>query len=78
MDLENYKNRIIIAYCTIGNRSGRYLNKLKQSAIETYNLIGGILSWAQRALVNADDLTKEVHVYGPKWNLLPNDFKSVF
>lgn len=80
LDLEKYKNRIIIAYCTIGNRSGRYLNKFKQLDIEAYNLIGGILSWSwsQRDLVNADGLTKQVHVYGSEWNLLPDNFKAVF
>ncbi len=79
-NIELYKNRIIIAYCTIGSRSGRYIKKLKQKDIQAYNLIGGILAWAwaNEDLVNANGLTKKVHVYGPKWNLLPENYSAVF
>ncbi|MBU1044531.1 MAG: rhodanese-like domain-containing protein [Candidatus Omnitrophica bacterium] len=77
---EQYKNKTIIAYCTIGNRSGRYIKNLNLPDLEVYNLIGGILAWAwaNNELVDSNGLTKRVHVYGPKWNLLPDDYLSVY
>ena len=74
------KNKKIVLYCTIGNRSGRYAKKLRQQKIESYNLVGGILAWAwdEGQLIDSQGLTKRVHVYGARWNLLPNSYEAVY
>lgn len=77
-DLDGKK---IVVYCTIGYRSGEYVEALKSRGIEAFNLQGSILSWvhAGEVVVTLDGSeTKRVHVYGEKWNLLPQGFEAVW
>jgi rhodanese-related sulfurtransferase len=76
-----YRDSMIVVYCTIGYRSGEYTGELREKGFEAYNLIGGVLSWAHagRTFVAEDgEHTKKVHVYGRKWNLLPDDYEGVW
>ena len=36
----------IVAYCTIGERSGRYIQRNLSKGYTWFNLIGGVLSWS--------------------------------
>ena len=77
---EKYKDEIIIAYCTIGSRSGYYTKKLSSEGYNAYNMIGGILAWAHYGLPLLKDghVVRRAHVYGRKWDLLPENYESIF
>jgi sodium/bile acid cotransporter 7 len=77
---EQYKGKTIVVYCTIGSRSGHYTKKLRKKGIEAYNLKGSILSWihAGQKVVNKEGETRRVHVYGRKWNLVPEGYEAVW
>jgi rhodanese-related sulfurtransferase len=74
------KSKIFILYCTIGSRSGIYTNELLKQGHVAFNLRGGILAWvwAGGKVENKDGQTRNVHVYGPTWNLLPKTHKAIW
>jgi sodium/bile acid cotransporter 7 len=75
-----YKDRKIVAYCTIGYRSGQFAKQLITEGCDASNLSGSILAWvhAGEPVVNDDGQTNQVHVYGPQWDLLPDGYESVW
>lgn len=77
---EQYKKRKIICYCTIGYRSGLFAKKLRSQGFDAYNFKGGVLAWAHahQYFFSNDGPTWKVHVYGPKWNLLPLGYEAVW
>lgn len=80
-NLERYRGASIVAYCTIGDRSGRFARELRENeGLEAANLAGGILMWAHAggALVDADGPTTRVHTYGGKWSLLPEGYEALW
>ncbi|MBD3420415.1 MAG: rhodanese-like domain-containing protein [Chitinivibrionales bacterium] len=80
-DRDRYANCAVIAYCTIGYRSGEYVGKLRERGIEAYNLIGSALAWAHKGKQFVDskgDTTKSLHVYGKKWDLAPYGYETVW
>jgi len=71
----------IVVHCTIGYRSGQYVEELKSEGIEARNLKGSILSWVhagQPVVDSAGNETKRVHVYGERWNLLPAGYEAIW
>lgn len=81
-NLEQHSNSeaMIIAYCTIGYRSGKYAQKLRQQGINILNLEGSLLAWShsQGELVNDFGSTKQVHVYGRQWELTAGNYQPVW
>ncbi len=79
-DKERYKDRPIVAYCTIGYRSGQFAQRLAADGFDASNLRGSILAWvhAGEPVVDDDGETKRVHVFGPQWDLLPDGYESVW
>ena len=79
-EADRYKRSTIVAYCTIGSRSGLYAKELQDKGYSVSNLRGGILSWAHagQSVANNAGLTNRVHVYGSKWNLLPEGYVAVW
>lgn len=78
--LDRYRERTIVTYCTIGYRSGVYGKKLSEDSIDVLNLRGGVLGWARAggSFVDPEGReTKRVHVFGDRWNLLPDGYESV-
>lgn len=75
-----YRDKTVVCYCTIGSRSGKYCQDLKGQGFEAYNMIGGILLWVYdgQELVDNNGATKRAHVYGKRWNLLPDHYQSVY
>lgn len=75
-----YRDRLVVTYCTIGARSGKYAVTLQQQGFEVANLRGSILAWAHagRPLIDKDGPTKRVHIYSAEWNLLPGDYQAVW
>ncbi len=81
-NLEQYGNGdvTIVAYCTIGYRSGKYASKLQQRGINVLNLEGSLLAWShiQGKLVNRNGSTNKVHVFGRQWQLTADDYQPVW
>lgn len=75
---DRYQNLPVVAYCTIGFRSGLFAKRM--AGIHVYNLIGGVLAWAAagQSFSNTNGPTRRVHVYGEKWNLLPEGYSAVW
>lgn len=79
--LEQYKDKIIIGYCTISYRSGKLARELRDTkGITLYNLRGGLLGWVHDGgkVVDRRGETKHIHVYGRKWNLAPSSFEATW
>jgi rhodanese-related sulfurtransferase len=74
-----YKTKRVVVYCTVGYRSGDYAKRLLERGKDARNLRGGILAWvhAGQPVVHDGAPTRRVHVYGPKWDLLPEGWESV-
>jgi rhodanese-related sulfurtransferase len=68
-----------VAYCTIGYRSGVLSEKMDKQGIHVVNLAGGILAWVfEGGKVYHEGMeAKRVHVYGEKWNYLPEGYEPV-
>ena len=71
----------VVVYCTIGLRSGHAARDLRKRGIDAVNLRGGVLAWLAEggALVDAAGKpTHRVHVYGRRWNVVPDSFEAVW
>ena len=81
-NLDKYRNSdaTIVAYCTIGYRSGKYAQKLKQQGINILNLEGSLLAWSHSrgGLVNDAGSTNKVHVFSPQWQLTADNYEPVW
>lgn len=77
---DEFRDVPIVAYCTLGFRSGKYAAKLSDEGFDAYNLRGAILAWthARQPLVDAQGETRRVHVYGRKWNLVASGYEGVW
>ena len=78
--VSKYRQKIVIAYCTIGYRSSEYALKLQRKGVQVFNLKESILGWARRKrpLVQNGKETKRVHVYSDAWNFLPSGYTGVY
>jgi len=79
-DRERFRDRDIVAYCTVGARSGWYASSLREEGWSVRNLEGGLLAWthAGGALTDASgDETRRIHVYGKRWNLAAKGYEPV-
>ena len=80
-NLEQYNNgSILLAYCTIGYRSGKYAERWRKKGIDILNLEGSLLAWShvRGELVNARSSTKKVHVFSRQWQLVADDYQPVW
>jgi sodium/bile acid cotransporter 7 len=78
-DPKGFGNRKIVAYCTIGLRSGIFAKEMAEKKIDIYNLKGSMLAWILEGgrVYHDNKETKRVHVYGNKWDLAPDDYDVV-
>lgn len=75
----------VVFYCSVGRRSSDLANKLgdtplKQGALSSKNLIGGVFSWAneERELsTSSQDSTNLIHPYNQYWGRLIEDQRKV-
>jgi len=77
---ERFRDRDVIAYCTVGARSGRYASTLREEGWSVWNLEGGLLAWthAGGTLIDATGgETRRIHVYGKRWNLAAKGYEPV-
>lgn len=79
-NLEQYTDHVVIGYCTISYRSGKLARKLNKKGIKMLNLRGGMLAWVHEGgkVYDAKGETRRVHVYGKKWNYLPEGYEAVW
>jgi rhodanese-related sulfurtransferase len=78
--LEHYRNKRVIAYCTISYRSGKFAEKMGKLGISVTNLRAGLLGWvhAYGPLVRENEPVETLHVYGRKWNLAPSWVTAIY
>ncbi len=79
-NIDKYKDRTLIGYCTISYRSGKFAQELSKNGIKMFNLKGGMLAWIHEGgkVYDRQGETHRVHVYGSKWNLLPPGYEAVW
>jgi sodium/bile acid cotransporter 7 len=79
-DPARFSGREVVTYCTIGYRSGLYTQKLVGEGWDASNLRGSILAWAHggQELDRGGSTTRQVHVYGARWNLVPEGYAAVW
>ena len=75
-----YGDKTLVAYCTIGHRSGLVAKELQARGQRIFNLKGAILSWTHsgRDLEHDGEPTRRVHVAGPKWSLEASGYEPVW
>ncbi len=79
--LEAYRGKAVITYCTIGARSGAYARDLVAGGWDARNLRGSILAWTHAGLpleTPDGEPTRRLHVYGPTWNLAADGYEAVW
>ncbi|EHJ47216.1 Rhodanese-like protein [Solidesulfovibrio carbinoliphilus subsp. oakridgensis] len=73
--------KVAVAYCTIGYRSGLFVQNLGPGHPSVANLAGGILGWLHAGGTLTDPAgrpTTRVHVYGRAWDLAPLAYTPVW
>ncbi|WP_197994752.1 rhodanese-like domain-containing protein [Gimesia panareensis] len=71
-NIDRYRDRTVIAYCTIGYRSGKYTARLIEQGITAKNFKGSIIAWcaSQLELVTPEGkATHRVHTYSSKYKV---------
>jgi len=76
---EQFTNSLIVPFCTIGYRSGVFAQNVSGNGHCVQNLRGGILAWCHAGQsVSGAGRSGNVHVYGRRWNLLPDGYQGVW
>ena len=78
-NLESYRDKNIIAYCTISYRSGKFAKAMAKKGVSITNLEAGLLSWVHEdgPLHHDNREVNTLHVYGKKWNLVPTRIEAI-
>jgi rhodanese-related sulfurtransferase len=73
------EGKTVMAYCTIGYRSGLFAESMIREGIRILNIQGGILAWVFSGgkVYQAGMETRRVHVYEEEWNYLPQGYEPV-
>ncbi len=79
-DPERFVDRPLVAYCTVGYRSGKFVQRYSDRFSRLQNLEGGILAWlhAGGQVYHCNLPTRRVHVYGERWTLQPAAYEPVY
>jgi rhodanese-related sulfurtransferase len=78
--IDDYKDKTVVAYCTMSYRSGVFAREMAQKGITVKNLAGGILAWTLEGgkVYDASGIeTKRIHVYGDRWDYAPAGYETV-
>ena len=72
----------LIVYCTVGYRSEKVAEKLKDAGYEnTFNLFGGIFSWKNgggKLVDRSGKATDKVHCYNEMWSVFLLEGEKVY
>lgn len=77
---QDYGNKIVVAYCTIGKRSGDFVREMAQQGITMLNLKGSILAWTLeggKVYDQSGNIVNRVHIYGDEWDYAPAGYETV-
>ena len=80
-DPQAYRGVALVAYCTIGYRSGLWAKQMRAEGLAVSNLEGSVLAWTHAALPLVDPQgldTASVHVYGPPWDLAAQAYDATW
>jgi rhodanese-related sulfurtransferase len=75
------KEDTIVVYCSVGYRSEKVGEKLKQAGYKNvYNLYGGIFEWKNRFNLVYNDVgeTEDIHAYGMAWGIWLSNGHKVY
>ena len=75
-----HQGKVVIAYCTVGHRSGIYGRKLASKGWQAYNYKGSIIDWCEKQLplVSFDGKeTNRVHTYNSKYKVA-NGYEATY
>lgn len=78
-EIDKFRKRLIIPYCTVGGRSGAYAKELAKQEFKVKNYTGSILQWidAGLPLVTLEGKpTNRVHTYSDRYKV-PADYIRV-
>ena len=77
---KSYEGTTVVAYCTIGGRSGAYTGRLVAEGVNAFNLKGAILAWTHGGgeLVDTEGATRRVHVHDRKFALNADGYEPVW
>jgi sodium/bile acid cotransporter 7 len=77
---QRYMDYLKIGYCTISYRSGKFAQRLKRKGIVIHNLRGGMLGWVHAGgkIFISGQATRQIHVYGRKWDLAPKAYIAIY
>ena len=67
-----HRGKAVIAYCTVGHRSGKFAKKLRSEGWNAWNYKGSILDWCKNQLpvVSKDgNHTSRVHTYNTRYSV---------
>jgi len=76
----DHQGKEIIAYCTVGVRSGKFVNQLIQQGWKAWNYQGSIIDWCENKLplVTHDGTkTQQVHTYSARYSV-PDDYEAIY
>jgi len=74
-------DKVVVAYCTIGYRSGEWVEAQREAGVDAKNFKGSVLAWSHAGgpfVTPSGEPTKKVHVYGKLWDLLRSDYESTW
>jgi rhodanese-related sulfurtransferase len=75
-----FQGRTLIAYDTLGYRSGLFAEQMRRKGIDLANLQGGLLGWLYaggKIFDNEGRETRRLHIYGCMWNCAPVGYECV-
>lgn len=78
-EIEKYRGRVVIPYCTVGGRCGDFSRKLAQAGWTVKSYRGSIIDWVQnqQPLVNPKgEQTFQLHTNGGRFQL-PSNYQPV-
>lgn len=76
---DDYEDRTVIAYCTVGGRSQRYAEKLSEQGVKVKNFKPSILGWVQAELplvTLEGEPTNKVHIYSDRYSV-PKKYQKI-
>ncbi len=78
--LEELAGRTVVAYCTVGVRSSNYVREMARRGVDVLNLEGSVLAWTHIGgpLVLNGVATDRLHVYGRRWNLAADGYRTTW
>lgn len=80
-DPKAYQGKHLLAYCTIGARSGAWAARWRDQGLQISNLPGSLLAWTHAGgpLVDPSGRpTTRVHVYDATWNFAAPGYDPVW